>query len=89
MARPLGSFNSRLKLRRHQDDFKRRSTGEVPEATTATLGYSLGLNRNNLEREETTPSNAEKFVNGRTEANRVSTGMRMAGVELRNQLQQM
>lgn len=89
MTRPLGSFNRLVNLKRHPEDRERRSEEPFAKKQEANLQYTLGLLRNKPEREESTRTNAEKFMSGRTAPPRTSAGMRMAGVELRNQLTQM
>jgi hypothetical protein len=89
MTRNLGSFNRRVHLERHNDDHRTKPVDGPVKDPLAVLGYNLGVRRDVINREEFTPSNAEKFVNGRVVPPRQSAGMRMAGVELRNQLQQM
>lgn len=88
MTRPLGSFNQRLKLDKKPEDHARIADERLAKNPEAILGYDLGLNRNYYAREESTATNAEKFVSGRGRAPRSSSNMRMAGVELRNQMQQ-
>lgn len=89
MTRPLGSFNRLVNLTRHPEDRAKRGEEEIAKQAKATLEYTLGLTRNKPEREEAIRTNAEKFVSGRVAPPRESAGMRMAGVELRNQLAQM
>jgi hypothetical protein len=78
-----------MNLENHKDDHGTAPTGGPVKDPRAILGYGLGIRRDVAGREETTPSNAEKFVNGRVMPPRQSAGMRMAGAELRNQLQGM
>ena len=87
MTRKLGTFNNRQRLEKRESDYRRRREDEVAKNPAATLGYSMGLFRNKLEREEPDTSNAEKFVRGSYRPSPGNTRMRMAGVELRNQLQ--
>lgn len=86
MTRPLGSFNRLVNLTNRSDDWQQQPRPDVAKNPEAVLGYTLGLMRNRPEKGEYVPTNAEKFVSGRIRANTGSSKMRMAGIELRNQL---
>jgi hypothetical protein len=89
MARPLGSFNRLLNLARNKDDFARRSEPPLAKNPEADLQYSLGVFRNQAEREYAGATNAEKFATGVSRPRMRTSVIRMAGVELRNQVPEM
>lgn len=86
MARPLGSFNRLLRLARDKNDFARRAEPPLSKNPEANLQYTVGVFRNQPEREYVGATNAEKFVTGVNRSQPRTSGVRMAGVELRNQL---
>jgi len=80
--RQLGSFNRHVNPPQHMEDWQPERPDEVAARTLITGGYTLGIHRNEAEREEGTPSNAEKFTQGRGANRRAEPSQRMAGQAL-------
>ena len=64
------------------EDWQPERPDEVAARTLTTGGYTLGIHRNEAEREEGTPSGAEKFTQGRGANRRAEPSQRMAGQAL-------
>jgi len=80
--RQLGSFNQHVNLPQHKEDWKPERPDRVATSTLTTGGYDIGIHRNVTEREMVSPSNGEKFAQGRGRARRANPPQRMAGQAL-------
>jgi len=86
--RQLGSFNQHVNLPQHKEDWQPERPERTATRTLTTGGYDLGLHRNATEREEGTPSGAEKFVQGKGRDRRATPSQRMAGQALTADIKQ-
>lgn len=86
MTRPLGSFNNRVHLPNHSEDWQRQSKEPGTKRPQAMSSYNLGLFVNKQEPDVRTPTGTEKFVSGFGGKRR--PGMRMAGNALTEDLKQ-
>ena len=71
MSRTLGSFNQRVNLPRHREDYAPVKPEENATKTLSTGGYTLGIAHNQAPYERPGRTGGEKFVKG--------TVRRMAG----------
>lgn len=76
--RTLGSFNNRVRLLGHRDDYSPIKPDSRAAKTLATGGYTLGIARNVAPYEQPNPTGSEKFAKGQPR--------RMAGQALNMQV---